>query len=175
MQVISIIRAILISKKLIMNPIIKQTKEKNLVGKKMKMSFDNFRIGELWKSFMPLRLEMQINSSNDLFSLAVYSPNHFKNFSPVNEFEKWAAIEVSDFNEVPDGMETFLLQSGLYAVFAYKGLHSDNSIYQYIFGSWLPNSDYMLDDRPHFELLGEKYKNDDPNSEEEIWIPIKLK
>lgn len=29
---------------------------------------------------------------------------------------------------------------------------------------WLPNSDYLLDDRPHFELLGDKYKNNDPNS-----------
>ena len=26
-----------------------------------------------------------------------------------------------------------------------------------------------------FEILGEKYKNGDPNSEEEIWIPVKLK
>jgi AraC family transcriptional regulator len=40
---------------------------------------------------------------------------------------------------------------------------------------WLPNSAYALDDRPHFEALGEQYKNNDPNSEEEIWIPIKPK
>jgi AraC family transcriptional regulator len=39
----------------------------------------------------------------------------------------------------------------------------------------LPNSNYHLDDRPHFEILGEKYKNADPGSEEEIWIPIKAK
>jgi AraC family transcriptional regulator len=39
----------------------------------------------------------------------------------------------------------------------------------------LPNSAYELDDREHFELLGEKYKNNDPNSEEEIWIPIRPK
>jgi AraC family transcriptional regulator len=47
--------------------------------------------------------------------------------------------------------------------------------FQYIFGTWLPNSEYVLDNRPHFEILGEKYKNDDPTSEEEIWIPIKAK
>jgi AraC family transcriptional regulator len=34
---------------------------------------------------------------------------------------------------------------------------------------------YFLDDRPHFEILGDKYKNGDPDSEEEIWIPIKQK
>jgi len=57
----------------------------------------------------------------------------------------------------------------------YKGSSADNSIFQYIYGQWLPNSNYLLDDKPHFEVLGEKYKNNDPNSEEEIWIPIKDK
>ncbi|MFT5513068.1 MAG: AraC family transcriptional regulator, partial [Bacteroidia bacterium] len=45
----------------------------------------------------------------------------------------------------------------------------------YIFGEWIPNSIYDIDSRPHFEILGDKYKNDHPNSEEEIWIPIKEK
>ena len=73
------------------------------------------------------------------------------------------------------GLETFVLPEGQYAVFQYKGLSSDNSIFQYIFGTWLPGSDYVLDDRPHFEVLGDKYKNNDPASEEEIWVPIQPK
>ncbi len=76
---------------------------------------------------------------------------------------------------VPNEMETFLLEGGLYAVFEYKGSSNDPSIFQYIFGTWLPGSNYLLDNRPHFEVLGDKYKNNDPNSEEEIWIPIKPK
>jgi AraC family transcriptional regulator len=72
-------------------------------------------------------------------------------------------------------METFVLKSGLYAVFHYQGLSTDNRIFVYILGTWLPNSMYDLDARPHFEVLGEKYKNGDPNSEEDIWIPIKPK
>ena len=48
-------------------------------------------------------------------------------------------------------------------------------IFQYIFGTWLPTSIYTIDNLPHFEILGKKYKNNDPTSEEEIWIPIKLK
>ena len=47
--------------------------------------------------------------------------------------------------------------------------------FQYILGTWLPNSDYSLDDRAHFEILGNKYKNNESDSEEEIWIPIKPK
>jgi AraC family transcriptional regulator len=88
---------------------------------------------------------------------------------------KWATVEVSHFDSVPIDMETFILPGGLYAVFHYKGSSSDPSIFQYIFGTWLPSSAYTLDNRPHFEVLGGKYKNNDPTSEEEIWIPIRLK
>ena len=69
----------------------------------------------------------------------------------------------------------FVLEGGLYAVFDYKGSSADPSIFQYIYTDCLPKSEYLLDDRPHFEILGEKYKNNDPESEEEIWIPIKTK
>ena len=139
------------------------------------MSFAEYRIGELWKSFLPRHKEIAQPISNELISMVIYSPTHFANFHPKNEFERWAALEVGDFEQVPSEMETFTLSSGTYAVFHYKGLSTDNSIFQYIFGSWLPNSGYLLDDRPHFEVLGEKYKNNDPNSEEEIWIPIRVK
>lgn len=54
-------------------------------------------------------------------------------------------------------------------------MNTDNRIFICIFSDWLPKSDYELDERPHFEILDEKYKNDDPNSEEEIWIPIRNK
>ena len=83
-------------------------------------------------------------------------------------------IEVTDFDNVPPSLETFVIPSGQYAVFIHKG--DTKEFYktsQYIYGTWLPNSNFVLDDRPHFEILGEKTKNDDPNSEEEVWIPIK--
>jgi AraC family transcriptional regulator len=71
-------------------------------------------------------------------------------------------------------MESFILTGGLYAVFIHKGAASEGKrTFSYIFGPWLPASEYSIDDRPHFEILGKKYKNEDPCSEEEIWIPIK--
>lgn len=158
-----------------MTPRIETINEKKLIGKRLTMSFANYKVGKLWKSFMPRRKDITNNLTNDLISLAVYKPTHFTDFKPANEFERWATVEVADFGNVPNEMETFVLPGGLYAVFDYKGLNTDNSIFQYIFGTWLPSSDYVLDDRPHFEVLGAKYKNDDPTSEEEIWIPIKTK
>jgi len=156
-------------------PRIQNLCEKRLVGKHLTMSLANNKTGELWKNFAPKRRDITNNLTNDLISMQVYTPTHFADFKPTNEFKKWAAVEVSDFDNVPIDMETFTLKGGLYAVFDYKGSSNDNSIFQYIFGTWLPSSYYDLDDRPHFEVLGDKYKNNDQTSEEEIWIPIKLR
>ncbi|NVN96495.1 MAG: GyrI-like domain-containing protein [Bacteroidetes bacterium] len=154
---------------------IEHCKEKKLVGKRLFMSLADNQTAELWKGFMSLRNEIANKLTNDFISMAVYQPTYFTAFNPSNEFEKWATVEVTDFDNLPNGMETFTLTAGLYAVFDYKGSSTESSIFQYIFGTWLPDSDYLLDDRPHFEVLGAKYKNADPNSEEEIWIPIRKK
>ncbi len=158
-----------------MTPRIENLNEKKLIGKRLTMSLANNKTGELWQSFMPKRREITNNLTTDLISMQVYKPAHFADFKPTNEFEKWATVEVSNFENVPTDMETFSLAGGLYAVFDYKGSSNDPSIFQYIFGTWLPTSAYTLDNRPHFEVLGDKYKNNDPTSEEEIWIPIKPK
>ena len=158
-----------------MTPRIEKLNEKKLIGKRLTMSLANNKTGELWKNFMPKRREITNNLTNDLISMQVYTPKHFADFKPTNEFEKWASVEVRDFDHVPADMETFSLAGGLYAVFDYKGPGNDPCIFHYIFGTWLPGSEYILDNRPHFEVLGDGYKNNDPTSEEEIWIPIKLK
>lgn len=154
-------------------PRIEQLKEKKLIGIHLTMSLADNKTGLLWKSFMPRRNEPVNRLSQDFISLQHYSPDHFAAFSLANTFEKWACVEVSDFNTIPEGMEALTLNEGLYAVFTHKGASNDHRIFDAIFGSWLPQSGYELDHRPHFEVLGEKYKNNDPDSEEEIWIPIK--
>lgn len=159
----------------VMTPKIIEIELKRLVGMHLTMSLANNRTGELWRKLMPRRNEITDPLTADLYSLQVYSSTHFSNFQLTNEFEKWALMEVANFDHLPEGMETFLLPGGLYAVFDYQGLSNDPTVFQYIFTNWLPNSDYLLDTRPHFEILGEKYKNNDPASEEQIWIPIKSK
>lgn len=150
--------------------------EKKLVGKRMTMSFSDNKTGELWKGFMPRRKEIKNSVGPELCSMQIYGPKFFSNFNPDTKFEKWATIEVTDFESVPDQMETFNLEGGLYAVFLYRGAaNAAADTFRYIMGEWLPGSGYDLDDRPHFEILGEKYKNESPDSEEELWIPVKPK
>jgi AraC family transcriptional regulator len=157
-----------------MEPRIEILSEKKLIGESLKMSFTENRTFELWSGFMPRRKEIINAIGSDLLSLQIYSPLFFERFNPGADFEKWAAVEVTNFDSVPEGMETFTLAGGLYAVFVYHGAASAGAeTFRYILGTWLPASEYILDNRPHFELLGEKYKNEDPDSEEEIWIPIR--
>lgn len=148
-----------------------------LIGKKVRMNFLNDKTHELWKTFMPRKREIQNGIGTDLYSVEVYDTlSYFDSFSHAAEFDKWAAVKVADYGFIPDDLETLTIESGLYAIFSFKGTDSEvQAMYQYILGSWLPSSKYQLDNRPHFAVMGEKYKNNDPDSEEEFWIPIKPK
>ena len=153
---------------------IKVFQSTKFIGKNLSFSYDNYRSFELWRSFMPRRNEIKNALNNDLFSIQI-NPEGFT-FQPYETFVKWAVVPVPDFDFVPDGMETLEIQEGLYAVFNYKGdANGAAAFFNAIYNLWLPNSEYELDNRPQFEILGEKYKNNSPDSEEEIWIPVRLK
>jgi AraC family transcriptional regulator len=157
-----------------MEPRLEGLIEKRFVGKNITMSLANNRTRALWQSFMPDRKAITNNVGHDLYSIEIYPPNYFDNFSPHAEFAKWAAVEVTDFDSIPSGVHTLRVPAGLYAVFTHRGPASSGpKTYEYILTSWLPSSDYALDSRPHFAIMGEKYKGEDPASEEEFWIPAK--
>ena len=146
--------------------------ETKLIGKRMQMSLSDNKTFPLWSSFMPRRKEIRNNINADLFSMQVYDGPF--NYNPDTLFEKWAAVAVTDFDAIPHDMEAFTLTEGLYAVFIHKGAANTGPVtFRYIFETWFPTSGYALDNRPHFEILGAKYKNNAPDSEEEIWIPVK--
>lgn len=146
--------------------------QKKLIGKHLQMSLAQNKTYSLWHSFMREIKAFSQYGSRDKYSLQSYA-EAMRMGDMEQKFEKWAAVEVSENEVVPDGMDVFIIPAGLYAVFHYQGRSSDHQIFIDIFSSWLPESPYVLDNRPHFEILGKKYKNDDPQSEEDIWIPIK--
>lgn len=158
-----------------MQPRIETLPTKKLVGKSIKMSLAANKTTELWSSFMPERKTIKNTIGSDFFSIQSYEKSlDFKDFNPNTEFTKCAMVETSKFEDIPENMETLILKGGLYAVFIHKGMAKDfPKTSHYIFSQWLPNSDFELDQREHFELLGAKYNPIDENSEEEVWIPIK--
>ena len=155
-----------------MNPDIQNIQDKTLIGIHLKMNLIENKTRQLWQSFSPRIPEIQNKASTDKYSLQMYPQGYFKQYNPQSDFIKWAAVEVSQTSHVPPGMKVLTLQGGMYAVFHYQGTSADRSIFQFIYSKWVPNSKYDLDNRPHFEVLGENYKNNDAASREDIYIPI---
>lgn len=122
----------------------------------------------LWKTFMPRRKELQNVINNEFVAMQEYSDFN----SPEKPFTILACVEVSDFNTVPDGMTSFTIPKGEYAVFLQKGMDAA-ATYQRIMTEWLPSSGYQIDNRPHFQVMGQKYKNGSPDSEEDFYVPIR--
>lgn len=155
-----------------MSPEIREFPGKLLAGVRRRTSFVNDRTSELWQEFRSREAEIASRVGGGSYSVKVYDPAYsFVHFDPTVDFEKWAAAEV---REPGDGFESLEIPAGKYAVFTHKGTAADAPrTFEYIFGHWLPHSGFDLDLRPHFELLPEGYDPFDPNSQEEVWIPIK--
>ncbi len=90
------------------------------------------------------------------------------------DFTKWGTMEALPDEKVPPGMSEFILPGGLYAVFIHMGPSTDfHRTLAYIYGQWIPKSEYKLDERPQFEVLGDRYIGPNhTNNEEEVWVPI---
>jgi AraC family transcriptional regulator len=155
-------------------PRIEMLEVKYLLGNWLTMSLASNRTRELWSSFMPRRKEIEGVHGIELYSVDIFKPGYFEQFNPDEEFEKWACVEVKSYEAIPEGMHPLTLPVGKYAIFIHHGPASKGpETYAFIFGTWLPASGHSLDDRPHLAVMGEKYRNEQPDSEEEIWIPIK--
>ncbi|MEZ4920362.1 MAG: GyrI-like domain-containing protein [Saprospiraceae bacterium] len=150
--------------------------EKRFVGKRISMCISQNKTRELWQGFMPRRTEIKDVIGSEFYSIEVYPPGYFDHFDPEMVFDKWASVQVATAEAIPDGMVALLVPEGLYAVFIHKGPASlGPETFLYIFGSWIPESQYEVDDRPHFEIMDHRYKGEAIDSEEELRIPIRKK
>lgn len=157
-----------------MIPEIKIFPSKKFIGQKITMNYSNNLTGQLWRNFMPIKREIQNTVGQELYSIEIYPEHFFDVFNPHVNFDKWAAVEVSQLDAIPENMQTLIVPEGKYAVFLYKG-KPENAVpfFNNIFSNWLPEQQLEVDDRPHLAIMGEKYKNNSDESEEEIWIPVR--
>ena len=127
-----------------------------------------------WRELRQRKQELPGCVDDDFYAVRLYdSPAYFQAFQPQLEFDQWAAVRVYEDSVVPDGMQQLQSPGGLYAVFLHKGTPARFAqTAQFIFGSWLPQSGYVLDHRPHFERIAPGYRADDVNAEEEVWVPV---
>lgn len=148
--------------------------EIKLVTKSTDMSFDDDKTHVLWKSFGPQIKNISNVASKDKYSIHIYpNANFFTPFKSNKVFKKYAGVEVSEYTALEKDLQELVIPSGLYAIFHYIGRPSEaNETFRYIFYEWLPASKYLMDNRPQIALMGDKYKGEHQDTEEEFWIPI---
>lgn len=148
--------------------------EKNkfmVVGMKYYGSNNNNEIPELWKRFRP-RMDEIKNAVNGNVAMGVCE--FVDNLTDESKFTYFACLEVSSLEDIPRGMEGFTVEKNKYAVFTHKGsVDRLGDTYEYIYGSWLPKSEYEPAKSHDFEYYDERFNPGDENSELDIYIPIK--
>lgn len=157
-----------------MTPRIEKTAHIKLIGMKVSTTLSTQDPASLWKAFKPRCREITNRSDDDFYAVQVYPKSFPQAFTPNTPFEKWAAVAVSDSTNVPDGMSALEIPSSTYAVFIHQGPASAiGQTAAKIYGEWLPQSDYILADLPHFEVMKPDYAGPmHPDAEEEVWIPV---
>lgn len=157
-----------------MEPRLSQLPAKKLVGKSIRTTLSQNQTTALWQRFMPLRKHITGTASPNLYAVHVYDAPLSESFTPETPFAQWAAVEVAADAPVPEQLQTLTLAGGLYAVFVHKGLPNDFACtMQYIYEEWMPQSGYVPDHRPHFEVMPPDYSPTDPEAEEEVWVPLR--
>lgn len=144
-----------------------------VVGLHQIMSFAEPSIRELWQAFRLRVTEVEHRTSEEFISMRIHVDPLGTAPTLESRFQQWAGVQVREAVEVPEGMDSHQIGGGRYAVFTYQGCaDAFEDAARYIYGEWLPRSDYALADREFFEVLGPSYRPDDPEASEEIWIPV---
>ena len=100
-----------------------------------------------------------------------------ENFNPLNNiFEYIAAVEVTKFGSIPEGLIGFELPERHYVVYTYKGEVNPETmtqLYANIYGQWIFNLPYEMHCDFDFEFYDENFNPGQPDSYMSIYIPIK--
>ncbi|MCG8500561.1 MAG: AraC family transcriptional regulator [Firmicutes bacterium] len=84
-------------------------------------------------------------------------------------------LEVTCYDNLPDGIVAKTIPAGKYAVFTHRGLIDEIlKTYEYIWGTWVLLTKEVLDERDGFELYDKRFLGrDNEQSEMDIYVPIK--
>ena len=131
----------------------------------------------LWRNFGPRIKEIGNRADDWRYSLRVYPADlSLDRLTPDTEYREWAAVAVQEGTPVPDGLESLELAGGLYVRCLHRGLPGEiGNTVNFLFGQWLPTSGYDVDNsRPHFERMAPDYRPDDPEAQEEMYVPLRV-
>jgi len=96
---------------------------KILVGKRNRATIANDVPASYWRPFKMNLKEIQNALSDKFYSVQTFDGVDFQKFTTETQFDKWAAVEVSEIGHIPEGLEVIHIPKGKYAApnDAYKG------------------------------------------------------
>ncbi len=152
-----------------MEPEIVTRAEAKVIGVARQYQQEDLNIETLWSAFRPN--VRQIKNRVGLGAFGIYEEYHESQGSV--GFSYICSVEVTDFDDVPAGMITRIIPAHLYAVFRHRGPISYlPETLKYIWGSWLPKSDYDYVEKPDFELYAPGAQPEDPDKILFLYIPV---
>jgi len=144
--------------------------EIKLVGIAMQYDNADLSLPRLWSAFRPYRDQIKNRISDESFGI-------YESYEELEEdvnFTYVCTAAVANFDDVPEGMVTRELPEQIYAKFTHRGSIANlDQTLKYIWGSWLPKSNYNYDEKPDFELYPSGYNVADSESEMYLHIPVK--
>jgi AraC family transcriptional regulator len=137
-----------------------------VVGIKYRGDNAKGEIPVLWKEeFMPRIGEIRSVTNPDVFYGVTGNYD-----AATGEFDYLAGLEVSDIDNIPDGMESWSIPEQTYAVFPAR-LDIIMQIYEQLYSKWLPESGYQMVDCPGFEYYGPDFCDGQKLT---IYVPVAI-
>ncbi len=111
---------------------------------------------------------------NQITPVRYYQFSFWPENSAMDGFFVMPSVEVTSLQEIPSILVGKTVPTARYLRFIHHGLsHLVGQTYQFIYQTYLPQSNYQLTKPYNFEFYGAGYKGaDNPDSESEIYIPI---
>lgn len=86
----------------------------------------------------------------------------------------FSSVEVTEVNDIPEGLQEMTIPGGLYACFENRGCaQTTGSLMDFVYGIWLDSSGYTRRKGFDLEIFDYRYKQGDPNSISRFLIPVK--
>ncbi|RLC51416.1 MAG: hypothetical protein DRH79_06225 [Candidatus Cloacimonadota bacterium] len=144
-----------------------------IVGMKTTTTIKNNNIPQLWDKFNKVCSSIP-NIKEQKVALGVCPPVDIKDFNEDAPFDYIAGMIVENFNNIPDGMITYEIPAQKYAVITHKGaLDTLQKTYNYFYSVWPEKSGMEFSDGTEFELYDERFIFGSPESEMDIYRPLK--
>lgn len=137
-----------------------------VVGLKYRGKSEQGEIPQLWQALGPRSGEIEMVDDTAAYGISANIDQE------TGEFDYVAGFEVSSAEDVPEGMVAFEVPGGRYAVFS-TTLPKIGETFDQAYHTWLPQAGHQPRSGPEFELYDERFDPQDPDSEFDLYIPIK--